>query len=94
MKNKVTLVAQQIVVQTLAVQVESTTTEIEICQRQGDWGFDYQTQKTTPKYHAQIKGNGGYWGSGDSIDEAVGSLIRSHGEQFGLKFAWLGKQYR
>lgn len=78
----------------VGIQITSTVVEVEICQRLGDWGFDYQTQRPTPKYHAQIKDKGGYWGCGHSIDEAVGSLMRSHPEQFGLQFNWLGKLYR
>lgn len=93
MKQKVTIAVQQ-VIQTVAVQVESQNIEVEICQRLGDWGFDYTTQKTTPKYHAQIKSAGGFWGCGNSMDEAVGSLIRNHPEKFGLTFTWLGKQHR
>ena len=89
MKKKLTVTS----VQTTTIQVESQV-EIEVCQRLGDWGFDYTTQRQTPKYHAQIKGVSGYWASGDTIDEAVGNLIRTHPEKFGVKLAFLGKLYR
>lgn len=47
-----------------------------------------------PKYHAQIKGQGGFWGCGNSRDEAIGSLIAAHPEQFGIAVSHLGKEAR
>lgn len=36
-------------------------------------------RRHTDDYHAQIKGQPGWWGCGRSIDEAVGSVVRSAG---------------
>lgn len=47
-----------------------------------------------PKFHAQIKGEPGYWACGRTQDEAVGDLIRSHPERFGLELQFLGKLAR
>lgn len=37
-----------------------------------------------PRYHAQIKGEPGFWAAGDSQSEAIGDLIQSHPERFGV----------
>lgn len=68
-------------------------TEIEVSERLMDYWTD-DAGLRHPKYHAQIKGLPGRWGSGKSWDEAVGDLIRSHPEQFGVTVAYLGKQDR
>lgn len=50
----------------------SHLTEIEIRPRSSDW-------------HAQIKDHPGIWGCGKTIDDAIGSLVRSWPEKFGIK---------
>lgn len=47
-----------------------------------------------PKYHAQIAGQPGYWGCGESRDEAIGRLIRAHPQLFGLAIEHLGREAR
>ena len=56
-----------------------------------DHGFDYAAQRPTPRFHAQIKGKPGFWGCGNSREEAIGFLIAAHKEAFGLEVASLGK---
>lgn len=72
--------------------------EIEVCERLMDRGHapiikgDHVVgSKDTPKFHAQIKDAGGYWGAGDSTAEALGSMMLSHQERFGITVAILGK---
>lgn len=36
-------------------------------------------------YHAGIQDETGYWGRGLTSSEAIGDLIRSHPEKFGIK---------
>lgn len=76
--------------------------EIEICERAGDWclvpefrNSKFIGMKEAPKYHAQIKGEPGYWSAGRSIDEAIGDLIKTHPERFKVTIRMLqGKQPR
>ncbi len=42
-----------------------------------------------PRYHAQIAGRPGVWAAGNSIDDAIGNLIRCHPEQFGIEINFL-----
>lgn len=57
---------------------------IEACNRLMDCWYIYGADKThrMPKYHVQIKGHGGYWSCGRTIEEAVESLVSSHKEMF------------
>lgn len=53
---------------------------IELSERLMDhW---YCGDKQMPKYHAQIAGEGGYWGCGRNPEEAIESVLRSHPERF------------
>lgn len=36
-------------------------------------------------YHASIADRPSVWGCGESIDEAVGDLVRAHAEEFGIE---------
>lgn len=73
--------------------------EIEVCERLMDYrqvpvwneSIKQYVLERRPKYHAQIKDEPGYWGCGDSRDDAIGSLVRSHPERFGIKITHLGK---
>ena len=70
---------------------------IEVCERlmYNGHGFNEKGEWVqTPKYHAQIKGKPGYWGCGDSRNEAIGSLMRSHSELFDVVFTDLEKESR
>lgn len=70
--------------------------EIEVCERLMDRRYvpvikDGRVVDTEvrPKFHACIKGEHGYWGSGDSVQDAIGSVINAHPERFGLKITFL-----
>jgi hypothetical protein len=69
-------------------------TQIEVCERLLDRGeviVDVNGRaelRKVPKYHAQIKGGGG-WACGLSIDEAIGHLVKCHQEKFGIKIEYL-----
>lgn len=85
----------------------TTTTKIEVCERLMDAWLDiiydeksgrYQTVRR-PKYHALLviegaKEGKGPWGSGTSPAEAIGDLIMSHPEKFGIEITDLGRQAR
>lgn len=43
-----------------------------------------------PKYYVRIKDSPGHWSAGRSRAEAIGELIRTHGEAFGIKVSDLG----
>lgn len=60
--------------------------EIQVAKRATDYWTDYTANHPVrmPKFHAQIADNPGYWGEGKTIDEAIGSLIRSHPNRFNL----------
>ena len=61
--------------------------QIEVCQRAGEWG-------PIQKYHAQVKDKPGVLAAGDSIDDAIGNLVRYHSE-LGIDVTILpGKVYR
>lgn len=82
--------------------------EIEVCERLMDFhlvpALDDQGKiivsrgivphVRAPKYHAQIKGKGGTWTCGISVDEVIGNLVRNNPEEFGIKITDLGKQAR
>ncbi len=75
--------------------------EIEVCERTMDYHLapafqqgNFIGMEQHPKYHAQIKGEPGYWACGISPAEAIGSLIRFHSERFGIKVTYLPKQAR
>lgn len=45
--------------------------------------LSYQWHRGDPDFcSAWITGEPGYWGSGGSVDEAVGSVLRAHPERF------------
>lgn len=60
--------------------------EIEVCERLMD-----HTHDGKPKFHAQIKGQPGYWETGPSVSSAIGNLIRTHADQFEIKVTYLDK---
>lgn len=41
--------------------------------------------KRTDDYHACISGQPGYWDCGKSPREAIGNLVQTHPEMFGVK---------
>lgn len=51
-------------------------------------GKGYLVRK--PKYYVRIKDSPGHWSAGRSRAEAIGELIRTHGEAFGIKVSDLG----
>jgi hypothetical protein len=70
--------------------------EIEVCERLMDYSWrtvadanGRAVSERHPKYHAQIKGRTGAWACGESRDEAVGNLIRTHPEEFGVSLTYL-----
>ena len=67
--------------------------KIEVSERLMDYWIDEKGQRQ-PKFHAQIEGKPGIWSAGRSLDDAVGNLIRTHPEQFGVTIAFLGKSAR
>ena len=42
------------------------------------------TERLSGGYHAQFKGHPGQWSAGKSIDEAVGSLLRTHWQELNI----------
>jgi len=42
-------------------------------------------KKRYADFHAAIFENEGYWGAGETQDEAVGSLVRAHPAKFGIE---------
>jgi hypothetical protein len=75
--------------------------KIEVCERLMDHGHAPEIKdgvfvgmRETPKYHAQVRGKPGFWGCGDTIQDAIGSLISAHPKQFGIKIAYIGKAPR
>lgn len=82
--------------------------EIEVCKRLMDWklapklnpagGFiiehGHVVMEKQPTYHACIKGEPGLWDCGATFDEAIGNLIRTHAERFGIKVSDVGRQSR
>ena len=74
---------------------------IEVSERTMDYWFDIEQasnntykQVKRPKYHAQVKDRPGIWSAGNSMDDAVGNLIRTHPHIFGIEIAFMGKQHR
>ncbi len=68
--------------------------EIEVCERLMDHWID-QSGERRPKYHAQIKWYPEIWGCGRSPGDAIGSLVQSHSERFGVTVTHLeGRQAR
>ncbi len=57
--------------------------EIEVCPRMKEG-----------KFHASIKGQKGKWGTGNSHDEAIGDLVKSHPEDFNLSTVTVLKEIR
>ena len=45
----------------------------------------------SPKFHAQIENKPGLWACGISEDDAIGNLIRTHSQEFGIQIEFLGK---
>lgn len=75
--------------------------KIEVCKRLMDRGHRPVIKdgvvvgsEDTPKYHACLAGKVGIWGSGDSIAEAIGSVIQLHNEQFNVEVEYLGELAR
>lgn len=75
--------------------------KIEVCQRLGDYQnvvqsneFGVATTVRISRYHAQIAGDPKKWGVGCTIDEAIGSLIRSFPEEFQIEICELEPQNR
>jgi hypothetical protein len=66
---------------------------IEISERMMDYWID-ASGVHRPKFHAQIKGEPGLWACGRTPDHAIGDLVRSHPEHFGIKIKNIGKQAR
>jgi hypothetical protein len=63
---------------------------IEVCERLGD-----HTRDGKPRYHAQLADHGELWGCGDTPSQAIGDLIRTHGqEHLGVRVRHVGKQSR
>lgn len=60
---------------------------IEVCERTDDFA-------ELPRFHAQVKDFPAYWGVGNSINEAVGDLLRTHWAMFGIKIENLGRTLR
>jgi hypothetical protein len=77
--------------------------KIEVCERMADFRLVPQRDEQGrivvqrgivphvhgPKYHAQIEP--GLWACGDTADDAIGNLIRTHPEKFGVTIEFLGK---
>lgn len=70
--------------------------EIEVCERLNDYTFVTVADETgkaiqvcRAKYHAQIKGEPGFWGSGASPAEAIGDLVSAHAHRFGITITTL-----
>lgn len=61
---------------------------IEVCERLCD--YEWSDGNRIKKYHSQVKDNPGLWSCGKSEDEAVGSLIRSNKDYFGISVNYLG----
>lgn len=59
---------------------------IEVCERTGDF-----TKDNAPRFHAQIKDLPAYRGVGDSFNEAIGDLLRTHWTMFDIKIENLGR---
>ena len=70
--------------------------EIEVCERTGDWWFDYQNgdRQMMPEFHAQIKGQPDIWACGRNVNEAIGNLVRCHEEKFTVFASDLGRLAR
>lgn len=64
--------------------------EIEVCERVADHWIDH-SGKEQPKFHAQIKGEPGFWACGRSPAGAIGDLIATHPERFGMEITQIGK---
>jgi hypothetical protein len=64
--------------------------EIEVCQRPSHpmAGGAYHF------YHAQIKNKPNCWGTGPSITEAIGDLVRNHSNRFCIKITYLKDKIR
>lgn len=62
--------------------------EIEVCERLMDYWYDADG-KEKPMYHAQVKDKPGLWGCGKYRVNAIGDLISSHPEVFGIKITCL-----
>jgi hypothetical protein len=75
---------------------------IEVSERLGDRWYDAEVNDRgtsfrmveRPKYHAQIKDRPDVWAAGISIDDAIGNLVRTHPDQFGIEIEFMGKQSR
>jgi len=63
---------------------------IEVCERLMDYWTDEKGIRR-PKFHAQIKGQPGYWGCGQTRSDAIGELMRNHPGKFGINIENLGK---
>lgn len=74
---------------------------IEVCERMGDHRYvpnivdgQFLGMEPAPTYHACVAGQPGLWAAGYSSDDAIGNLIRTHPEAFGITLQYLGRQPR
>lgn len=75
---------------------------IEVCERLMDccWRYEIDAEGEirlvkSPAYHACIADKPGCWERGTSIDDAIGNLVRTHPEHFGVQLVYLeGAQAR
>ena len=66
---------------------------IEVCKRLMDYRMhpvydekngQYVLQQSA-RYRAQVVGKPGVWAAGDTIDDAIGNLVRCRPEEFGIE---------
>ena len=67
---------------------------IETCERLMDRRHHHNNAPDTPKFHAQIKGKDKNWACGDTVSEAIGELVKTCPERFGLTINHLGVKAR
>ncbi len=48
-------------------------------------------ERRTNHYHAAIAKDRGRWGDGKTVDEAVGNLVRKHGDAMGITVEVVGE---
>lgn len=75
---------------------------IEVCERLRDYikrpVYNEKTERYElrqfPRYHAQVAGKS-VWSAGDTIDDAIGNLVRCHPKKFDIQIITLkGRQAR
>lgn len=65
-----------------------TPLDIEVCKRSADNWRDSEG-KEHPKFHAQLKDKSSIWACGQSIDDAIGNLVRCHPDHFNCSISYL-----